>query len=91
MVSLLFLLQESFYETSVICKKIVTLALVISVPLSELDILLPGLLFICIVLDRGLEEEVERKGCREGAEKECREPNLGLKCVSLLVQAPCRK
>lgn len=38
-----------------------------------------------------MEEETERKGCREGAEKECREPNLGLKCVSLLVQAPCRK
>lgn len=93
MVSLLFLLQESFYETSVICKKIVTLALVISVPLSELDVLLPGLLLIRIVLDRtrGLEEEIERKGCREGAEERMQRTNLGLKCVSLLVQAPCRK
>lgn len=44
----------------------------------------------CFRQNEGLEEETERKGCREGAEKECREPNLGLKCVSLLVQAPCR-
>lgn len=43
MVSLLFLLQERSYETSVICKKTVTFALSISVPLSELDVLLPGL------------------------------------------------
>lgn len=55
----------------------------ISVPSSELDVLLSGLLFICIVLDRTreLEEEIERKGCREGAEKECREPNIELKCA----------
>lgn len=65
------------------------MALAISVPLSEFDVLLPGLLFICIVLDRtgGLEEEIERNG----AEKEYREHDLGLKCVSLLVQASCRK
>lgn len=93
MVSLLFLSQESSHETSVICKKMVTLALAISVPLSEFDVLLSGLFFICIVLVRtwGLEEEIERKGYREGAEKECREHDLGLKCVSLLVQAPCKK
>ena len=52
-------------------------------PLSECHVLLSGLLFICIASDRtrGLEEEIGRKGCREGAEKECRELNLQLKHV----------
>lgn len=62
----------------VICKKTLTWVLVIPVPLSELDVLLCGLLFMCSLVDRtrGLEEETERKGCREGAENECREPDF---------------
>lgn len=62
-------------------------------PLSELVVLLSGLLFIDVVLDRtrALGEGTERKGCREGMEKECREPRSGLKRVSLLVQASRRK
>lgn len=65
------------------------MAWAISLPLSEFDVLLSGLLFICIVFRQTgvLEEEIEIKGYKEGAEKECREHDLGLKCVSLLVQA----
>lgn len=64
MVSLFSLFQESSYETSVICKKVVKSELPISVPLFDVfDVLLSVLLFICIVFDRtrGLEEKIERK------------------------------
>lgn len=42
----LFLLQENSYETCVMCKKVITLVLAISVPLSELDVLLSVSVYI---------------------------------------------
>lgn len=48
----------------------------------------PDYCLYALFLDNwGVEEEMEIKGYREGAEKECREHDLVLKCVSLLVQA----
>lgn len=91
--SLLSLFQESSLEACVICEKVATSELLIPVPLSELDVLLSLLLLRCSVLNktRRLQEQIEGKGCREGAEKECREPDLGLKSISLLLQAPYRR